>query len=89
VENVVADHLSRMENPEVLDKVPAINEQFPCETLMLIQQRDAVEEYPWFADYANFLAGGIMRKGLTHQQRRKFIFDIKHYIRDDPYLSKL
>jgi hypothetical protein len=75
-----------MENPEVQQKEPSINEQFPYESLMVIHQRGMGEEYPWYADFAKYLAGGIMKKGLTHQHRKKFQADIKYYIRDDPYM---
>ncbi|GKC18258.1 reverse transcriptase domain-containing protein [Tanacetum coccineum] len=51
-ENVVADHLSRIENDETSDDSDA-NDNFPRETLMEISTRDI----PWFADFANYLVG--------------------------------
>nr|GEY51836.1 reverse transcriptase domain-containing protein [Tanacetum cinerariifolium] len=49
--NLVADHLSRLENPymDVLEHKD-INENFPLETLGKISS----ESTPWFADFANY-----------------------------------
>ncbi|GJU85280.1 reverse transcriptase domain-containing protein [Tanacetum coccineum] len=45
--------------------------------------------YPWFCDYANYLARGILlsKECLSHQ-KRKFFKDVKHYFWDDPYLFR-
>ena len=64
----------------------SINDNFPHESLMSVEICD---ESPWFADLANYLACGILIKGLTHQQKRKFFSDVKHYIWDDPYLFRV
>ncbi|GJY55109.1 hypothetical protein Tco_0446773 [Tanacetum coccineum] len=61
-ENVAADHLSRLEKPNLNDE--EINDEFPDEFLMSIKTDQ--EESPWFADFANYLVGGILRKGLTY-----------------------
>jgi hypothetical protein len=47
VENVVADHLSRLDNPKVTQKEKRINEEFPDEKLFAVSKR------PWFADMVN------------------------------------
>ncbi|GJT27767.1 reverse transcriptase domain-containing protein [Tanacetum coccineum] len=82
-ENLVADHLSRLENPhkDVLENKD-INENFPLETLGVISSGST----PWFADYANYYAGNFIIKGMTTQQKKKFFKDVKHYFWDDPYL---
>ncbi|GKC38145.1 reverse transcriptase domain-containing protein, partial [Tanacetum coccineum] len=49
-ENVVADHLSRIENDETSDDND-VDDIFPHETLMEITIRDI----PWFADFENYL----------------------------------
>ncbi|GJU51577.1 reverse transcriptase domain-containing protein [Tanacetum coccineum] len=74
-ENLVADHLSRLENPhkDVLENKD-INEHFPLETLGVISSRIT----PWFADYGNYHAGNFIIKGMTTQQK-KFFKDVKHY----------
>ncbi|KAI3725393.1 hypothetical protein L1987_65181 [Smallanthus sonchifolius] len=35
------------------------------------------------------VVGGIVIKGLTHQQKRKFFADVKHYLWEDPYLFRV
>ncbi|GKE19707.1 reverse transcriptase domain-containing protein, partial [Tanacetum coccineum] len=87
-ENLAADHLSRLENPdlETLNK-EAIRDSFPDKHLMVVQVREIAED-PWYADYANFLVSKIIPHGLTYHLRKKFLSDIKHYIWDDPYLFK-
>ncbi|GJR36501.1 reverse transcriptase domain-containing protein [Tanacetum coccineum] len=87
VENVVADHLSRLEKPNLKElKDEEINDEFPDKFLMSIKTDE--EESPWFADFANYLVGGILRKGLTYTQRCKFFSELKHYFWNEPYLFK-
>ncbi|XP_065859870.1 uncharacterized protein [Euphorbia lathyris] len=71
VENVVADHLSRLEQEEVdADTDADIQETFPDEHLL------SIRHVPWFADFANFLVGKLIPLDLSYQQRRKFLHDI-------------
>nr|GEZ09652.1 transposon Ty3-I Gag-Pol polyprotein [Tanacetum cinerariifolium] len=88
-ENLVADHLSQLENPyeNVLDP-KEINETFPLETLSMVT---FCIDYstPWFADFANYHAGNFIVKGMTSQQKNKFFKDVKHYFWDDPFLFKI
>ncbi|GJY14028.1 reverse transcriptase domain-containing protein [Tanacetum coccineum] len=44
---------------------------------------------PWFADFANYHAGGFIVKGMSTQQKNKFFKDVKHYFWDDPFLFKI
>ncbi|GJU84767.1 reverse transcriptase domain-containing protein [Tanacetum coccineum] len=64
-ENLVADHLSRLENPyeNVLDP-KEVNENFPLETLNMVTFRGD-SSTPWFADYANYHAGNFIVKGMS------------------------
>jgi hypothetical protein len=55
-----------------------INDYFPEETLMTIDKYDD-EEIPWFGNYENYLAGDILKKGMSHYQRSKFFSELKHY----------
>nr|GEY61372.1 reverse transcriptase domain-containing protein [Tanacetum cinerariifolium] len=82
-ENLVANHLSRLENPhkDVLENKD-INEYFPLETLGVISS----ESTPWLTGYANFHAGNFIVKGMSSQQKKKFFKDVKHYFWDDLYL---
>jgi hypothetical protein len=85
--NVAADHLSRLEHGDAEDtRGDSINDNFPHEFLFSIETSDAS---PWFADFANFLACGILIKGLSHQQKRKFFADLKFYFWDDPFLFRI
>ncbi|GJU93664.1 reverse transcriptase domain-containing protein [Tanacetum coccineum] len=85
-ENLVADHLSRLESPhkDVLENKD-INENFPLETLGVITS----ESTPWFANFENFHAGNFIIKGMLSQQKKKFFKDVKHYFWDDPYLFRI
>nr|GEV99938.1 reverse transcriptase domain-containing protein [Tanacetum cinerariifolium] len=54
VENLAADHLSRLENPDIGKMTKAeIRELFPAERLMAVSDND---NKPCYADYANYLA---------------------------------
>ncbi|GJY85343.1 reverse transcriptase domain-containing protein [Tanacetum coccineum] len=83
-ENVAADHLSRTDNNKTSDD-SEVDDNFPGETLMEINTRDE----PWFADFANYLVGDIIPKGMTYQQKNKFFSDLKHYFWEEPYLFKV
>ncbi|GJV98285.1 reverse transcriptase domain-containing protein [Tanacetum coccineum] len=87
-ENLAADHLSRLKNPELeeLNK-DAIRDSLPDEYLMVINIKE-VETDSWYADYANFLVLKIIPQHLTRHLRKKFLSDVKKYIWDDPYLFK-
>ncbi|GKE39939.1 reverse transcriptase domain-containing protein, partial [Tanacetum coccineum] len=88
-ENLVADHLSRLENPHqsVLDK-KEINETFPLETLSMVSFCGDSSTL-WFADFANYHARNFVVKGMSSQQKNKFFKDVKHYFWDDPFLFKI
>ena len=52
-ENLVADHLSRLEGAS--DEVQ-VNDDFPDEQLLAIEEKRVV---PWFADYVNYLVAKV------------------------------
>ncbi|XP_042388061.1 uncharacterized protein LOC121980164 [Zingiber officinale] len=85
-ENVVADHLSRLYQGQSGTKEEdlPIDDCFIDEHLLAIKRIDS----PWYADYANFLACGILPHQMSYQQRKKFFGDIKNYVWDDPLLFK-
>ncbi|GJY63783.1 reverse transcriptase domain-containing protein [Tanacetum coccineum] len=70
-ENLVVDHLSRLENPglEELNE-DTIQDNFPDEHLMVIKLKNT-ETDPWYADYANFLVSKIVPQHLTYYLRKK------------------
>ncbi|KAL5544978.1 hypothetical protein UlMin_008762 [Ulmus minor] len=83
-ENVIADHLSRMNHVQPNEEIDGdINEIFPDEQLL------AVGEGPWYADIVNYLAKGTPPPELSYQGKKKFFADIKYYIWDDPFLFKI
>ena len=59
LENVVADHLSRLLNEEVTSKEAEVKDEFPNKSLFLVSER------PWFVDMANFKAAGIILSDLN------------------------
>ncbi|GKF11638.1 reverse transcriptase domain-containing protein [Tanacetum coccineum] len=69
-ENLAADHLSRLDNPhkDVLENKD-INEHFPLETLGVISNGNT----PWFVNFANYHARNFIIKGMSTQQKRKFL----------------
>nr|GEV74449.1 reverse transcriptase domain-containing protein [Tanacetum cinerariifolium] len=88
-ENLVVDHLSRLENPHqnVLDP-KEISESFPLETLNMVSFRGN-SSTPWFSDFANYHAGNFVVKGMSSQQKNKLFKDVKHYFWGDPFLFKI
>ncbi|GJV35849.1 reverse transcriptase domain-containing protein [Tanacetum coccineum] len=83
-ENVAADHLSRIDNDETSDESD-IDDNFPKVTLLEITTKNE----PWFADFANYLVGDIIPKGMTYQQKNKFFSDLKSYFWEEPYLFRM
>nr|GFB03438.1 retrovirus-related Pol polyprotein from transposon 17.6 [Tanacetum cinerariifolium] len=89
VENLMVDHLSRLENPYQWDRVGMeINDNFPHETLNMISLNPDNKPL-WFADIVNYLVGNVLVKRMSSQQKKKFFKDARHYFRDDPYLFRI
>ena len=85
-ENVVADHLSRLDHiEEDGDEESFIKAEFPDEYLYSL----SLSNTPWYADYANYLASEIIPSNLSYQQKKKFFSDVKHYLWEDPFLFKV
>jgi hypothetical protein len=81
VENVVADHLSRLTFEDNLDHLP-INDEFPDEHLFVIS------ELPWYAYIVNYLVVGEIPKEWSAQDKRKFLVEVRNFYWDDPNLFK-
>ena len=60
-ENLVADHLSRLEGPS---KEIQINEDFPDEQLLAIEDKKQV---PWLANFLNYLVERVLPPELSYQ----------------------
>ncbi|KAJ9544814.1 hypothetical protein OSB04_024521 [Centaurea solstitialis] len=69
-ENLAADHLSRLENP-YMDSggIEVIRDKFPDEDLNMIKTIGE-DPIPWYADFANYLAVGVLVKGPDRIHRR-------------------
>ncbi|KAI3816628.1 hypothetical protein L1987_16331 [Smallanthus sonchifolius] len=76
VENVAADHLSRLEDPKREEiREEAIGDKFPHESVEFVAAEK--EGMSWFSDLANYLANGVVLKGMTTQQWKKFFRDAR------------
>ncbi|XP_021986441.1 uncharacterized protein LOC110882826 [Helianthus annuus] len=86
-ENVAADHLSHLEDPRREEiREEEIGDTFPHESIEFVEAEK--EGLPWFCDLANYLSSGNIVKGMTRQQRRKFLSESKKYVWDDPFLFR-
>ena len=82
IENLVADHLSRLEGAR--DDVP-VNDEFPDEKLFVIEEKRAV---PWFADYVNYLVAKVIPPEFNFQKKKRFFAHLKHYYWEEPILYR-
>ena len=81
-ENLVADHLSRLEGTR--EDVP-VNDEFTDEKLFTIKDKRAV---PWFADYVNYLVAKVIPPEFNYQQKKRFFAHLKHYYWEEPILYR-
>ena len=81
-ENVIADHLSRLELPGKELELP-IDDYFRGEQLLQVQSL-----VPWYVDFVNYLVCGVLPPELTYQQEKKIFFDVKQYYWEEPLLYK-
>ncbi|GJZ61421.1 reverse transcriptase domain-containing protein [Tanacetum coccineum] len=88
-ENLAADHLSRLENPDLgTFTEEEIADKFPDEHLMILKTK-LNEDEPWYADYVNYIVGKIVPPNWTPEKRRRFFSQVKNYFWDEPYAFKL
>ncbi|RVW70091.1 Retrovirus-related Pol polyprotein from transposon 17.6 [Vitis vinifera] len=81
VENVVADHLSRLAITHNSHVLP-INDDFPGESLML------QENAPWYAHISNYLVTGDVPGEWKAQDRKHFFAKIHAYYWEEHFLFK-
>ena len=74
-DNVIADHLSRMEMIAGKEKGTELAENFPDEQLFLLSVQT-----PWYADIVNYIACEVVSPKFSYQQRRKLRTDCRFYI---------
>ena len=81
VENVVADHLSRIIFSDSIEQSPIPNN-------FLDEQLFSISKLPWFADIANYLVTSNYPKQWGQQDKKKFLVEVRKFFWDDPYLFK-
>ncbi|RVW72117.1 Transposon Ty3-G Gag-Pol polyprotein [Vitis vinifera] len=81
VENVVADHFSRLVIAHNSYSLP-INDDFPEESLMFLVKT------PWYAHIANYLVTGEIPSEWNAQDRKHFFSKIHAYYWEEPFLFK-
>ena len=74
-DNVIADHLSRIEKTTVKEERIELAENFPDKQLFQLSFHS-----PWYADIVNFLACGVMPPEFSYQQRKKLRNDNRFLI---------
>jgi len=79
-QNLVTDHLSRIERAEDADPLPIWND-FSDESLLTVYVSYPT---PWFANIVNFLVASVFPPLASKAQIDKIKSDVKHYIWDDP-----
>ena len=85
-ENMVADHLSRLDIPETVQKHHLqIDDTFPDEQILALSH---AETSPWFDDIANYLSTDSIPPNLTFQQKKRFFAEVKLYFWEDLILFK-
>ena len=81
VENVVANHLSRLTFNESMDALP-IRDSFPDEQLF------SISTLLWYANIVNFLVTGQTPSHWSAQDKKRFMVEVLNFFYDDPYLFK-
>ena len=76
-ENLVADHLSRLDNGESGN---LLCDCFPDETLYAITNL-----LPWYADMVNYIVIKTFPIDLSRAQKEKIRAQSKYYVWDEPY----
>ena len=74
-ENVIVDHLSRVEKTTMKEEGKEVEEKFPDGQLFQLSF-----QLPWYADIVNFLACGVVPPEFSYQQRKKLRTDNRFYI---------
>ena len=74
-DNVIADHLSRLDRIAGTEKGTKIAEIFPDEHLFMLSVQT-----PFYANIVNYLAYGVMPFEFSYQESRKLRTDCRLYI---------
>ncbi|CAN6455744.1 unnamed protein product [Victoria cruziana] len=83
-ENVVADHLSRVQVEVERDQLP-VSDTFPDEYLLGIM---SATKLPWYAHYCNYLVTKEIPSHWSKDQRERFLSQVRYFHWDEPDLFK-
>ncbi|CAN6453991.1 unnamed protein product [Victoria cruziana] len=83
-ENVVADHLSRVQVEVERDQLP-VSDTFPDEYLLGIM---SATKLPWYAYYCNYLVTKEIPSHWSKDQRERFLSQVRYFHWDEPDLFK-
>ncbi|XP_049405190.1 uncharacterized protein LOC125868613 [Solanum stenotomum] len=61
-----------------------INYYFPDEQVFTV----TLKQPSWYADFTNYVVYRLMPDKLNFHQQKRFLFDVKKYIWDEPYLFR-
>jgi hypothetical protein len=87
VENVVADHLSRLSSYETIIDESPINEFFADENLFCVGTVSYIGS-PWYADIANYLATSQIPSHWSKLDKQKFLRNVRTFFGMTPtYLN--
>ncbi|GKA19338.1 hypothetical protein Tco_0699253 [Tanacetum coccineum] len=86
-ENLAADHLSRLENPDLgTFTEEEITDEFPDEHLKILKPELNSDE-PWYADYVNYIVGKIMPPNWTPKKEEDFSLKLRIIFGTNPMHS--
>ncbi|GJX32631.1 hypothetical protein Tco_0242486, partial [Tanacetum coccineum] len=89
VENLAADHLSRLENPNIGELAEEeIEDKFPDGHLMILKAKLNDEE-PWYADYVNYIVGKVVPLEWTPKKKKMVLLSSEELFWDEPYAFRL
>ncbi|GKE50748.1 reverse transcriptase domain-containing protein [Tanacetum coccineum] len=78
-ENLAADHLSRLENPELEVLTESeIADDFPDEYLMMLRAK-SIDGEPWYADFVNYIMGRVIPPNWNLEKRKRFLSQAKNH----------
>ena len=76
---------SRLERHEDDIKQPSIDDSFPDEFILVLHHFVT----PWFADFVNYLTGGVLSNDLSYQKKKRFLYKVRQYLWEEPFLYKI
>lgn len=78
----MADHLSRLDKGSHGETSNQVTDDFPDEQLLEASHSHVL----CFADYVNFFACQVLPLGLTSNQKKRFLHDVRTYLWDESFL---